>query len=311
LFIARFCKKAASLCCNICHLKFTNSIIALLIAGAINAQGLKLNAGLYLQFGTHINAVGARFNGHFVQNNIVGLVGADVTYNYKNLGAPGPWWQAKLSGGIAAGFLEATQQYESNRLSRTTNVPLVNDARMAYVYHYYADTRGTSQASASIKIAYKHLELVGENDAFAFLHFDRYRTGGIALSYVSDTFIIGIKSILWTGFSNKAPRLTSEAGQKYVDIAAAPFGKYSHGIYALQVGYAMPFQQYISVHIGLDDEAVRDVLQNKLVHAFVNKKQQSIVPQLDANGNSRISNKQRKKQSRFFGQIGFGGLEMY
>jgi Bacterial toxin 23 len=264
-----------------------------------------------MQLGTHSKNIGLQIGGQLGNKNVAALASISGIYNYQHLGAPGQWWQAKANVGGGFGLGAANKVYENNFMARTSLVALAQNFRAAYLYHFYRDTRGTSQNTGTIKLAYKNIELISENDAFAFLSFDRYKTGGIALRYINDSLAIGIKTVLWTGYSNKATKLSTEDGRTYVDIANAPLGKFSHGILALEVAYAQNYNQYASAQIGIDDESVRDFFQNKIVHAFINAKKQTTVPQLDAQLHNRIKPSQKKRMMRFYGQVGMGGLEFY
>jgi hypothetical protein len=265
------------------------------------------------QVGTHTQRLGVQAMGLSYKNKLQASLGAGAYYNFKQLGPKGHWLEYKLQAGVATGINTIASSYEYQQTLTANSVLLPSTLRCAYHYNIYGDTRGTAQHTGSIKIAYKKVEFITENDALAFRAFDRYRTGGILVNFIDSQYTAGVKLVLWTGFSNKAPKLLDSLKNRFVDIANAPMGKHSHGILAANIALPLMSKQYAHAEIGVDDESIRDFFQNKLVHQRTpfNRKNQTRVPQLDANGNSRIYANQSKRPSRLFANFGFNTAGLY
>ncbi|MEL6867034.1 MAG: polymorphic toxin type 23 domain-containing protein, partial [Bacteroidota bacterium] len=97
----------------------------------------------------------------------------------------------------------------------------------------------------------------------------------------------------------------------YRDLSATEWGIYSHGILALEWQYgALPFQQIAATALGIDAEAIRHILQNKIIHdglSFPNRPFSSPnphIPMLDQNGAPYLFHPDQEiRSARFFGQF--------
>ncbi|MFM2386799.1 MAG: hypothetical protein RL660_1556 [Bacteroidota bacterium] len=302
---------------NICHnIRAVLQVVLLVLCSIpILAQTPQVLASirLHASLGTHSTRIGIQTGAYIVYNNVQLQATLAAYANNKHLGASKNWQELQASCGAACGFGAAQKPYEYINTSQATSNFCQKNFRANYSYNFYWDTRGTSQSAGTIKMAYKQLALVSENDAFAFKPYDRYRTGAIGVQFYDSNYCLATKAILWTGFSNQAPRLVDSNARRYVDIAASKFGKSSHGIFLVEASYNLPWQQNAYIQIGVDDEVIRDVLQNKLVHTIVQNKKltQTRVPQLDRDGNTRSSKMQAKKPTQFYGQIGLGTVLFY
>jgi len=178
-------------------------------------------------------------------------------------------------------------------------------SQVTYQFRYYLD-KYTPQTSGNIIINSRDWEINIENDALGFQGKDRYRTGGISVSYFRGHSKFGLNTQLWTGntHSPKAKYFSANADSKYSksykDISAAEYGRVSHGILTFDFGYRLPYFQKTSVRIGLDAEQVRHFLQNKLMHDWLlfftkyNGVENPHLPMLDENGNPVIDLKSQK-----------------
>jgi hypothetical protein len=120
---------------------------------------------------------------------------------------------------------------------------------LAYSLNFYVDNRHFTQRTATIAFRYKTIGIQTENDAFAFTPKDEFRTGHVHIYYQDSLLQLGTELKLWT------------------DLKARHHAPSSHGILNVFANYTLPLtQQFVFVQIGLDNENIRDVFQNKLIH---------------------------------------------
>ena len=132
-----------------------------------------------------------------------------------------------------------------------------------YQYQFFVDNLGTSQVAGGFGYLYSHsdlaLRIFIENDAFAFLFRDEFRTSAAEISVHSgsrtNTFGIGVGTVLWTG-----------QGRGFLGR------EYSHGILYLTL-----FHNFCKLSLGWDAEAIRFVQQNA-IHTILGI---GTLPQLD------------------------------
>ncbi len=141
---------------------------------------------------------------------------------------------------------------------------------LGYAHHWYIDKIQTSQRSGSFFFQYNKVSFIFENDAFAGLGRDEFRTGGAKIIYqINSSHSIALNCILWTGRTHDAPRIdTSDYPSRYgyKDLSNSLYGRYSKGILALQYSYYRSSIGITQMQIGIDAEPIRHFFQNKLIH---------------------------------------------
>ncbi len=269
--------------------------------------------------GSHTNTIGFQIGSR--HNNSIQLnTNARLIYCFTNIGSRKHFWQATLQAGVFYGFGKNYLPRMSTSFFSVEKNILPKENTIGYLYNYYADTKGTSQATATICLQHKGWQLLSENDGFAFLPFDRYRTGSFHIAYTDSLYSISANVLLWTGATKGGKKIqTTAIKNKYgvLDISNNKFGKTSAGLLFVTAAFAMPLQQTLYAQSGIDAEKVRHFFQNKVIHdnAIIhsihpsNKNAQ--VGLLDTAGNTYLQNNQQLKKPQFFWQIGSGNFIGY
>jgi hypothetical protein len=191
--------------------------------------------------------------------------------------------------------------------------------KISYAYKMYFDTRGTTQQIGNVHLQYKNISANLLNDGFAFTPFDEYRTGSFQLHYADSFINIGANIMLWTGATKKGI-VIRDTNTRYgsIDISNNKFGKFSAGLAYLSAAFAMPYRQNIFMQCGSDDEHVRHLFQNKLihnsklVHTLLPTINDKVLPMLDVNGNGVLNrNNQKIKPAKLYWQLGVGEVVGY
>lgn len=262
-------------------------------AQTIKIRNGGINGGLAFNFGTTINRIGVYFGGFYYYDFIQLNSSFRVYYNFKTFGPSikGFEWQPSL--GMVGSF--GKRQSELDPFYDVLGNQTGRKFSLGYAYNFYFDPMKTSQRTGTILVGVGRFELITENDILATRRSDRFRTGGIKLSYVYENMLFAINAITWTGNpQSPSTKRINDSGFPsrfgYLDISDAPYGKYSHGILALQYKYALGYGQDIQFSLGGDSEKVRNFIQNKLVHDMYfwprkwNKARNPHLPMLDSEG---------------------------
>lgn len=276
-----------------------------------------LNFGVSFAVGTHVNRMGLFVETYTVVDNELQL--SSSLRFYQSMSGYGPKLsrnEIQLTLGALIGFGPAEANLSpflspvSNQTGRAHS--------FAYAYNFYLDDIGTSQRTATIAIEVGQFSFIAENDAFADPILDRFRTGTFMLAYEDGDTRIALNSMLWTGDpASKGRRniIDDNYPARYgcVDLSNADYGRFSHGILALQVQrrfYTWPDQQLgqiVRFGIGLDAEQIRHAMQNRFIHDAIilpkswRRFQNRHVPMLDTEGNPYLFHPGQKiRKPRFF-----------
>lgn len=219
------------------------------------------------QFGTHIIGAGYKIHPYLTLNlNKNTHLNIEMEFlpmaHYRNLGLPEPSlsFKNKLTTTLSLG----TQSHSFNEISSFKNKSKYN---LGFHYMHYASTDKTSQFSggASFLIAFDKflIETTLENDFFAFLGLDEYRTAAYSMDFFflkkNKLYGVGLENIQWTGTTTGARTLP---GGVY-DMSGQYGGEYSHGIVALRLHFGN-----IMLKLGYDSDAIRKLFQDNL-HKFI------------------------------------------
>jgi Bacterial toxin 23 len=298
---------------------FIFSILLLLSKPYIFAQNAQGIIGVSTEFGSHYRRIGFKIGAWYPYKQIQCNTLAHFFYNAKSIGAPGKFWEMQVSASAIVAFGASNKLVFNSAFYNEQFSALQKDWKISYAYKMYFDTRGTTQQIGNIHLQYKNISLHVLNDGFAFTPFDEYRTGSFQMHYTDSMINIGANIMLWTG-ATKNPIAIEDTNTNYgsIDISKNKFGKYSAGLAYLSGAVALPYQQNMFVQVGVDDEHVRHLFQNKLVHnskwvhkllPTINDKQ---LPMLDANGFGVLDKKKQKiKPKKFYWQVGVGELIGY
>jgi len=254
---------------------------ALVLGGTLNAQlpetwlpslpeSLSLSLGLRIWLGQPANQVGLDLRGAYRWRMVQLNAGTALQYNFSHLGPrplqPGPEWQSYLGATVGFGPPEANGSLFLHPVSNQTG----RRYAVGYAWKGYLDVMATSQVTALLGLHLGPWALLSENDAYTGRLDDRFRTGTMALAYRRGNLRLALTSILWTGDPRSdGVRKVPDAGVGrfgYRDLSEAKYGRFSHGILALEASYLLPYGQVGQLRMGVDAEQIRHVLQNRLIH---------------------------------------------
>jgi len=295
-------------------------------ATALSAQPIQQDnfgatIGLTVNFGTHVNRIGAQFQGYYRKDFAQINVGLRGFYNFTSLGPKIKRPELQTTTGIVIGY--GNRDSTDNNFLHTVSNQTYRNYSVGYAYNFYFENQ-TKQRSGTIGVSFGEVEFIVENDAFSFQGKDRYRTGGLLLSYrMMDTRIV-LNSTLWHGHTHgkKVIRVRDVANfpsrHGYKDLSNAKFGKISHGILAVQIERSLDYAQTARIGFGIDSERVRHFLQNRLVHdLFIfpvdnAKYQNPHYPMLDEEGMPYLfRSDQVLKPLRYFFEVGLNSGMFY
>jgi hypothetical protein len=233
-------------------------------------EALSLSVGLRIWLGTPANQVGLDLRAAYRWRMLQINGGTALMYNFSHLGPrpsqPGPEWQTYL--GVVAGFGPRLDQRSPflHPLSHQTG----RRYAVGYALKGYLDAMHTSQITGMLGLQVGPWSILSENDAYTGRLDDRFRTGTLAVAYQRDSLRLGLSCILWTGDprSEGVERIADgEVGRfGYKDLSQGIYGKFSHGILALEASYLLPYDQMAQLRVGIDAEQIRDGLQNRFIH---------------------------------------------
>ncbi len=197
--------------------------------------------------------------------------------------------RGRLGLGLQASAYAFTRDFglPGPRLGGAAVLPLqlgYGELAVSYAPIAYVDTRGTSQPSAALRLAWDRgpwtAWLRVENDFFLSpIGSDEFRTGAgelVLRVHGPVDWGIGGEVKFWTA-STRAVRAARrddplQYGDVY-DLSEARGAGFSHGIACLAVHV-----EALSACIGVDAEGIRDLVQNRLIHRAIDD---GIIPTVD------------------------------
>lgn len=232
-----------------------------------NGFSLMTQVGITASVGTHSTRLGLTVSGHlnysFVQLNVSNF----ANFNLFGYGKRAKFWESRTALGVVflGGKRNNTPDFQLDALMHNTTYSY----GIGYNYLWYHDNVRTSQRSGGFALHVKKMSVLMENDLFAGLGKDRFRTGHLTVTYRYQTskFTLGLN--VWTGETAKSTweKITSRkcpSGFRYLD--ELPYGKTSHGILYLGVTTKVPYVSNAYAKLGVDSEHIRHVVQNRLMH---------------------------------------------
>lgn len=250
-----------------------HQLLLMLLFSAASAHTLQSgnlggNIGLSIAAGNRFDRVGffvqPFYTGDFFQVN----PSLHAWYHFKNLGPQEKYFEWTASMGLVIAYGE-TNTSENHFFSVISNQTLRRNS-IGYAYNFYWNKIGTTQSTGTVSLQFNAIQIIVENDFFAFTTNDQFRTGAFLLQYRYQKFQFGINSTLWTGAKGSSVNDASFPSRMgYIDMSNSLYGNISHGLLSLQVQYAAPYGQLVQASAGIDAEQVRNVLQNKIMHDLV------------------------------------------
>jgi hypothetical protein len=278
------------------------------------AQNVNSSIQVSFQYGSHYKRIGASVGFWGLQNAVQINTNLQSYYHWQGIGPKGNFFETKASAALWLGF---GGKFNTNMLSNFYNElqnNIASQIKIGYAYNAYWDTRGSSQNTGAIALEYQHIKVFSENDGFAFLPFDRFRTGSFHVVYEDSVQRIGLHTALWTGETKGAP--TQQAKQTRYGIknnSKLLYGNTSAGLLFASYARRLPQGMNGFVQCGIDHEKVRNFFQNKLihdnkiVHALNPKNKNPHIPMIDENGNAITdATKQKIRKGKLFWSVGIG-----
>lgn len=226
-----------------------------------------LQIALTTDIGSHINQIGLKVQGYYTNEYVQFNLGNHIRFNSKHFGGRKDYITQRINTGIA--FLGGKKNSRPQLIFDGLNHQSKHDYAIAYNYLWYLDNTGSSQFSGGFGFHIKQISLYVENDVFAGLGRDRYRTSHASVSYHDDLYNFSLNTQLWTG-DTRGTRLLNTLDSIYVkgykDLSATHYGKTSHGILSIGVDYQIFYGNYLSAVAGVDSERIRHGLQNRFMH---------------------------------------------
>lgn len=299
-----------------CHLWKVKYLFGLILLFSFPLHGQNylrdhfgLSAGIALNFGSHINGIGLKFNGYYTDYFYQINAGQQVNFYFQHIGTRKKFIESKSNLGLVFIFGKENNpiDIELDGLNHQTK----HDFGLGYNYIFYRDNAGTSQNSGGFAFHFKNLSLYHENDFFAGQAKDRFRTAHFYLSWKEDTYKVGSGVYIWTGETSGAIRSriqTKESPHGFKILEDLPYGKTSHGIAYASALFSLPYTQTIHLRLGVDGERIRHIIQNKIAHdiAFIPGLSQKMkrttphYPMLNEEGCPVFDIENRRKNNFFF-----------
>lgn len=289
-------------------------LISILINFSVHSQTFKsdklgLSTSVVLNFGTHVNSIGLSLKGYYSDYFYQINIGSTFCWNINSYGNRRNFWESRSHFGVVflGGKKDRIIDFQLDGLNQQTSYR----NGIAYNYIWYFDNAGTSQLSGAFALHINKISVCFENDLFAGQGKDRFRTGHLFFSYQYKTFKFGSGIYLWTGettgveWEGIAMKNTPYGFKRLTNL---PYGKTSHGILYGTAVYDLGYGQYTHLEVGVDDEQIRHIIQNKLIHdlIFLPKSVQHNTPhypRLNEKG-FPVFNKLEKRKSKFYFQAG-------
>lgn len=253
-------------------------------------NNLILQTKVSIQIGAPFSFIGLNSHIRYAQPHFELGVGFQSKFYYSGLGPKGSYFEnrTQLDAKILWGkTTERNPLFLSSFFNQSNK-----DFSLSYAYFLYWDTRNTSQNSGAWSTELGKMFIYFENDLFAGQGRDRFRTGTLQFIYRDSMNLFSLNTRIWTGETRGAKAMSGDsyfANQGYKDLRDMLFGKFSNGIVSVSFFRALELTP-IGIEIGIDNEKVRNIFQNKLAHDLPrsvnkNKLKNLHLPMLDQDGN--------------------------
>lgn len=250
-------------------------LISILINFSVLSQTFKseklgMFSGIVLNFGTHVNSIGLSLKGYYSDYFYQINIGSTFSWNINSYGNRRNFRESRSYLGVVflGGKKDRIIDFQLDGLNQQTNYR----NGLAYNYIWYYDNVGTSQLSGSFALHINKISICFENDLFAGQGKDRFRTGHLFFSYQYNSFKFGSGVYLWTGETSGVEWegiSMKDTPYGFKRLTNLKYGKTSHGILYGTAIYDFGYGQNSHIKTGLDDEQIRHIIQNKIIHDLI------------------------------------------
>jgi len=295
-------------------------VLSLVFLPGLALAGLPWRAeiGVELGIGSVVNRLGVTVKGYCGFNDLQANARIAGYYGLSGYGPPVPRPEFQAAVGVTLGFGRKSSDPDpflspvGNQTGRMNSV--------GYSYMLYLDTVRTSQLSGQVSLQFDKFQFLTENDALAFLAFDRFRTGAFMFAWRDGDAKAGVKAMLWTGNPRGAKRIQDPGYPSrfgYKDLSENLYGRFSSGMLAVFFQKKIPFFSDAVVEAGIDAEQVRNIFQNGF-HDLIsfpaawNRSKTPHYPMLDTDGRPFLNLPGQKiRPARFFFFCGLDSPAFY
>ena len=237
--------------------------------------------GISLQWGMPVNRIGFNFSIASVYKNFQWSNSVFCFYNRNCFGYNNSSLETQLSTNLGFGFSKKVEKLENNIAliqphSNFTN----NNHFISYGLKYYGDNNATSQTTGFFIYRFKNFFLQTENDALIFKTYDRFRTGAFSLGFENNyqsnqswfsqqRFALHFLAFMPSNKDANAKKVAETSYPSpngYLDFSKNIRGNVSVGALFFQLESSLNFNQAAFLQVGIDDEHVRNFIQNKIFH---------------------------------------------
>lgn len=277
--------------------------------------------GVSFAFGNKINRLGFIASGYAVRDWLQINSSANFNYTFKSLAIKKSTPEIRLSIGALGGYGFKLENV-NNFIGATENNTVFANS-IGYTYNRYWDKNGTTQSSGLIAARFNKITIATENDILGAGrgNEDKFRTGGVYLEYQHLDTKLGINTTMWTGNYSKSPLISDTdfpAQNGYRDMKNSVYGNRSASLLSFQIKQLLPFNQTAQLNIGIDDERIRNRLQNQFMHnlKFIPKSWQKTknfhIPMLTEDGKQYLYKpEQTIKKPTFYFNLGMNNPMFY
>ncbi len=236
--------------------------------------------GAIYELGNPAHRLGTTIGFFATKNSVQLSANYSLFYAFKNYGPQISRWEVQANANLGIAFGQKILNREAvDMLSPVSNFSARKNM-LSYGLKYYWDEIETKQFTGIIALRLNEYYVATENDGFVFLPWDQYRTGAISIGkyFVSNTkktaFTqqrISLDVLLYTGKTQGDPteRITKTSYPSrfgYKKLNDSKYHKSSHGILKCTFQTNLGAMQNASASIGVDDERIRNFIQNKIIH---------------------------------------------
>ena len=234
----------------------------------------KVHLQVKINIGSPIKTIGVGVIGEYFGISDAELVlGYDVAYNFKNYGIPDRHIEHHM---FATGhYLWGAREEEDQLVNFIKLIDSGTHANsMGYTFEYFYNKIGTAQRMGTLHFRFDDFTIQFSNDLLGhFNYLDRFRTGAVGVGWIEQENYFNMNMLFWTGDSTEKgvkkyregeSEYPSRFGYRALDDAVG--GHYSHGILSFGIVRDVGSGQNAGLHLGIDAEQIRNVIQNKVFH---------------------------------------------
>lgn len=237
--------------------------------------------GLSFQWGTPVNRIGFNFSMTSIYKNIQWSNSVFCFYNRNCFGYNNSSLEIQLSTNLGFGFSKKVDKLEYNIALIQPHSNFTNyNHYISYGLKYYGNNNATSQTTGFFIYRFKNFFLQTENDALIFKTYDRFRTGAFSIGFENNNqrnqswfsqqrFALHFLAFMPSNKDANAKKIDETSYPSpngYLDFSKNNRGNVSIGALFFQLESSLKFNQAAFLQVGIDDEHVRNFIQNNIFH---------------------------------------------